>query len=517
MDQGHPRCSRAPLIRTVNCVNDTVPPNDLPPTEELPPPPPPPGDLPPAAASPRIIGGVCALLGDRLGVDPLWLRIGFVLLALAGGLGLFVYGALWLALVHGPAKGSSAITVIGGAILLVGVPLTLNDGWIDGPLAVMAVLAAVAVALWQAPTEQRQPVPPPPRSARPWAGEPPPPAWDAPTATPPPADRPRRPSSPLGALTLGLALVVAAAGALIDEANGGRLHPEQWLGAAAVMCGLGLLVGTVRGHARWLIVPALVIAGAGVAAGDMARLGIGGSDLVGDRWINIYSDSSGDITERLGIGSISINVDDVPASQIRIDARVAIGEISIAVADHVAVDVIRGNSTPSPLPSSGPAGGVERIGRPDGPADVTIDARVAIGRVNRSTMSLGGPHPNEDIFGEIDESRLDEGLGQLTEVHDGVSMTDDGWIVLGHGEVVIDDQDRVVVGDATDEINGVESFSTSYGDYRLLPRGLLITPYEEVLDLQALRAEFVTSTTSPGELDHQPDPDVTVPSEGAQP
>lgn len=441
---------------------------------------------------------MCALLADRLGVDPLWLRIGFVLLALAGGLGLFVYGALWLALVHGPARGSSTITVLGGAILLVGVPLALNDGWIDGPLALMAVLGAVAVALWQPPAEQRQPVPPPPRNARPWGSEPPP-ARDAAAATTPAPRRPPRRPSPLGALTLGLAVVVAAAGALIDEANGGRLHPEQWLGAAAVVCGLGLLIGAVRGHARWLIVPALVLAGAGVTAGDMARLGIGGGDLVGDRWISIYSDTSSDISERLGVGSISITVDDVPASHVLIDARVAVGEISVTVADHVAVDLVR-VAAPRALPASGPAGGVERVGRPDGPADVTVDARVGIGRVSRSTMSFG-PYSEDDMFGDIDESRLDEELGRLTEVHDGVSMTDDGWIVLGHGEVVIDDQDRVVLGDVSDEANGVTTFYTSYGDYRLLPRGLLITPYEEVLDLRVLRAEVVTSTTSPGDLD----------------
>src|SRR5690606_5098751 len=59
------------------------------PTQEQPPPPPPDG-LPPAAAAgtPRIIGGVAATLADGLGIDALWIRIGFVLLALVGGFGL---------------------------------------------------------------------------------------------------------------------------------------------------------------------------------------------------------------------------------------------------------------------------------------------------------------------------------------------------------------------------------------------------------------------------------------------
>ncbi len=67
---------------------------------------------------------------------------------------------------------------------------------------------------------------------------------------------------------------MAAAGALIDQANGGRLHPEQWLGAAAVVCGIGLLVGVVAGRARWLAIPAVLFAGAGFVAGEAARVGL---------------------------------------------------------------------------------------------------------------------------------------------------------------------------------------------------------------------------------------------------
>ena len=47
--------------------------------------------------------GVAALLADRLGVDALWVRIAFVLLALVGGIGVLVYGALWLAFSSAPS------------------------------------------------------------------------------------------------------------------------------------------------------------------------------------------------------------------------------------------------------------------------------------------------------------------------------------------------------------------------------------------------------------------------------
>ena len=44
----------------------------------------------------RILGGVCSGLGAGLPVDPLWIRIAFVLLALVQGLGVFLYVVLWI-------------------------------------------------------------------------------------------------------------------------------------------------------------------------------------------------------------------------------------------------------------------------------------------------------------------------------------------------------------------------------------------------------------------------------------
>lgn len=44
----------------------------------------------------RILGGVCAGLAEGFHVDPLWVRIAFLLLVLLQGAGLFVYVVLWL-------------------------------------------------------------------------------------------------------------------------------------------------------------------------------------------------------------------------------------------------------------------------------------------------------------------------------------------------------------------------------------------------------------------------------------
>ncbi|HSK23267.1 MAG TPA: PspC domain-containing protein [Egicoccus sp.] len=43
----------------------------------------------------KVIGGVAAALGARLGVDPVLIRIAFVVLTTAGGAGILLYGVLW--------------------------------------------------------------------------------------------------------------------------------------------------------------------------------------------------------------------------------------------------------------------------------------------------------------------------------------------------------------------------------------------------------------------------------------
>ena len=44
----------------------------------------------------RILGGVCSGLAEGLHVDPLWIRITFVLLALVQGIGVVLYVVLWI-------------------------------------------------------------------------------------------------------------------------------------------------------------------------------------------------------------------------------------------------------------------------------------------------------------------------------------------------------------------------------------------------------------------------------------
>lgn len=54
------------------------------------------------SAADRKVAGVCGGLGEYFELDPVLFRVAFVVLAFAGGLGILLYVALWLA-VPGPA------------------------------------------------------------------------------------------------------------------------------------------------------------------------------------------------------------------------------------------------------------------------------------------------------------------------------------------------------------------------------------------------------------------------------
>lgn len=438
---------------------------------------------------------MAALLAGRLGIDALWVRLGFVLLALAGGVGLLVYGGLWLVLIAG--RDATVPRVLGAVVLLAILPLALNAGSFElmtGPAAIVILLVGLALALWQ------------PRSADPVELTPGPPI--EPSAAPVARldRRPRPPRSILGRATLGLAIVVAAGGALVDEANGARLHPEQWLGAAAVVCGLGLLVGAVRGQAQWLAVPAIVFAGAGFVAAPMARLGIDTGELVGSEYLWIGEDTPGGaLRHDVAFGDIDVDVTGEPDAPVTVDARVAIGRIRVRAEEAATVEV-RTRIDAGTVNTDGdvPVDGVVRLG-PDGPPDVIVDARVGRGTITVRQYDIVEA---EAIVPPTIPPIVGQGIdvGPLTPVADDVAATSDGWLVLASGSVVIDATDQVIVGESYPGAQGVMVVPTPVGDFQLLPRSLLITPFGEVLDLQAIRAELAApglATTPPAVDDEE--------------
>jgi phage shock protein C len=144
-------------------MSTQLPPEPGPSGPERPPPEPP----PPAGGGPRVvrrsrtervIAGVCGGVGRYLGVDPVLLRIAFIILALANGLGLIAYVVAWVAIPEerpgqpiGPVtepRREAGRLVLGGSLVVLGLVLLLdrlapNLDELFWPVAVVAVGVAV--------------------------------------------------------------------------------------------------------------------------------------------------------------------------------------------------------------------------------------------------------------------------------------------------------------------------------------------------------------------------------------
>jgi phage shock protein C len=108
-----------------------------------------------------VIAGVCGGLGRYLGVDPVLLRIAFVVLAIAGGSGILIYIVAAIVIpeakpgeeegpVH-PRSGATGRILVGTALVALGTILLVDRfiSWFDkvvGPLTLVAL--GVAVLVW---------------------------------------------------------------------------------------------------------------------------------------------------------------------------------------------------------------------------------------------------------------------------------------------------------------------------------------------------------------------------------
>ena len=89
------------------------------------------------STSDKVVAGVAGGLGRYLGIDPVILRIAFVLLALSGGSGVLLYVIAWIAIpeeqptdILGPVPGGTNIAgrvIIGATVIAVGSVLLISE------------------------------------------------------------------------------------------------------------------------------------------------------------------------------------------------------------------------------------------------------------------------------------------------------------------------------------------------------------------------------------------------------
>lgn len=240
------------------------------------------------------VAGVAGAIGRRYAIDPVLVRVAFVVATFFGGVGVLLYLLGWLLL---PADGdevSAAESLLGrgrssmSAALTVCLGLALIPaggavfGGQPGGLVALALCAAALFLLHRhragrgelpgptatAPTAvapgSAAPVPGPP--AAPLGAQPGPPAWDPlgaapfawdlPEPGPPQPPPPRGPRSKVTPITLGLALLAGGIAAALLPA----ISPAQLIGVVLGVIGLGLVVGSIVRGGRGLIVVAVPLA-----------------------------------------------------------------------------------------------------------------------------------------------------------------------------------------------------------------------------------------------------------------
>lgn len=226
----------------------------------------------------RWLAGVAAGFGLRFGV-PVWIvRVVFVLLCFAGGLGALLYVAGWLlippegetdAIVQGwlgagPARRWVGVILVGLAVIILG-PAA---GLVRRDLAFAVVLIGIGVMVYRgdlsSKKRQQASARPPAQAAASSSAEGSGTGSEPPSGTPPVPEvrtpRPTREMSLLGRITVGVAVLALGVLGLFDSVIPG-FHPQfrHYMALLVAVIGLGLIIGAWFGRPRGLIVAGLLL------------------------------------------------------------------------------------------------------------------------------------------------------------------------------------------------------------------------------------------------------------------
>lgn len=324
----------------------------------------------------RLFAGVAGGLGINLGINPWWVRFAFIVLAFFGGFGVILYLAAWVVIPDEGEKDpivtrwianfdTSDGAMVFGAVLLGGAAILVisNVSSAPGSLVLAGVLFVVGLLLYrgdfsserrdqqegasQAGSDDRDvdvvqdakgdasaianvgiadtrtadtrtdtvagrdvaPVPP----------------------SPPRAPRPPRERSMLGRLTIAVGLIILAGMAMIDIAFARvEIEPVVYAATAVAVIGVGLIVGSWIGRARWLIIIGVLV----LPALWFTALWPRSFDFTaGEVTYSPASVSEVDSPYTLGFGSMTIDLTaltpDELASIGMIEASVGMGEVVV--------------------------------------------------------------------------------------------------------------------------------------------------------------------------------------------
>jgi phage shock protein PspC (stress-responsive transcriptional regulator) len=345
--------------------------------------------------SDRRVAGVAGGLGRHLDIDPVILRVAFVVLTFFGGVGLLLYVALWLLV---PEEGKDwakikldrrsrtvALVMVGVLALL----LLVSHGWWGNAgvfLVCLVVVAAAAVISTQLPhrgdpPDAGSPVPPAtgtdpgavpsgPLATAAGSSAADPPTWYVPEQPRPVNPRKKGPILFWFALAV---MAVALGGLGIADLAGADVAPSAYPATALGLSAAFLLVGSFFGRAGGIILVGLIAAAVTVGT------------TVADRWdphsTTVVPTSSAQVEPlyTMDVGEIRLDLTGVRDPEA-LDGRTIhltgnVGHIEVLV--PAGVSVVSNNDVTG-------IGGINAFGRDGGGIDTTVTAAHSAG--------VGAPH-----------------------------------------------------------------------------------------------------------------------------
>ncbi len=326
----------------------------------------------------RVLGGVASGIARYLDIDPVVVRIGFVVTAVFAGVGVLAYVAGWLLIPEDDAPPTSGKRldvrqIIGCCLLGIGLLVTVGrfGFWVDEQVVwALGLILIGGAVLWLRRRDTQAtgdtPMPPPPAAPAPAPPPAPPVPYRAPAAPPfpyaggagvPPHDpgapsapwsQPRFPSPPrppersprslLGALAACVLLVAGGIATLLESADVIDLSTAALLGGGVAIIGAALVVGAWWGRARWLVAPAVVLT---LAAASFSALDVPLGGGIGERDYRPRTLAAVEPDYELGIGSLDLDLRRVDFSgrTKAVEASVGIGELRVWVPDGVRVEL----------------------------------------------------------------------------------------------------------------------------------------------------------------------------------
>ena len=377
----------------------------------------------------RKIAGVAGGIARHLDIDPVIMRVAFVVLTLFGGAGLIVYAACWILLPedgqqHQPLglderSRSVALVLVGilGAALLVG---QWDWFWVPGPLILVALVVWLVMSKRNSPPPVAATAPP---SAVPNAGpdavtpeqrwaapayerapheqtgyessyqagyeQPPAPPQYATMYVPPTPRNPRKRGPKLFWFTMALAALAVGVVSIVDLA-GAPVAGSTYAAVVVGVVGVMLVVGAFYGRAGGLILIGL-LASVGTA------IGVGAEKWDGEHVEAVPTSASQvlDSYEYKGLGEYTVDLtrvtdlEGLDGRTIHVSAEV--GELDVILPSELDVDVIARVDGPGGLTIFGnESGGIdtERTDSHDGGTDVpelTLDIELDAGHIDVRT------------------------------------------------------------------------------------------------------------------------------------